>query len=92
MTYRLQRDRYNWMLQEHRTDGINPLTKEPAKPRWVTISYQGRLEHIAADALNEAVKIGDGTLQEQIAAIPGLIRAAVKTLTIELKTVYEDDK
>lgn len=82
--FRIIKYSHGFILEEYRKGGINQRTKQPAQPHWQAVGYYGKLSDLAIGALNKAIVIPDGTLNEQLAALPEIIKQTAETLAEQL--------
>lgn len=56
--YRIEKDKYNWILQQRRvTDPNHPMAKSDSpQEKWVDIGYFGKIEHLVNRLISEGLK------------------------------------
>jgi len=68
--FRIRRyNELNLVIEEFKTGGINPKTRQPSPGHWAVVGYYGRLEDLVKALVNRQITPPEGTLAEQIPAM-----------------------
>lgn len=69
MTFRIQHDKRNWVLQEFHPGGkIHPVTKQITEDSWIDIGYYGKLKDLVPYLLDKSI-IAPNNVKEILRAI-----------------------